>query len=155
MRRRGVGGRGDGGGAGARSASEGWLLRLRDCDERFLYAVCELSLLPEGLAAAASEAMAPLGWEAVLHGRKLYMLPAGLTKLRCVEYLVERLGVSGFAARRATRCSTPSCSPRPTARGARVTPSSSRGTLCPTACGSRTASTSTRPRRSRVRRSSS
>ena len=78
--------------------SEGWLLRLRDCDERFLYAVCELSLLPEGLAAAASEAMRPLGWEAVLHGRKLYMLPAGLTKLRCVEYLVERLGVPGFGA---------------------------------------------------------
>ena len=42
--------------------------------------------------------MRPLGWEAVLHGRKLYMLPAGLTKLRCVEYLVQRLGVSGFAA---------------------------------------------------------
>jgi hydroxymethylpyrimidine pyrophosphatase-like HAD family hydrolase len=78
--------------------SEGWLLRLRDCDERFLYAVCELALLPEGVAAAASEAMRPLGWEAVLHGRKLYLLPAGLTKLRCVEFLVERLGVSGFAA---------------------------------------------------------
>ena len=42
---------------GAAFGSEGWLLRLRDCDERFLYAVCELSLLPEGLAAAASEAM--------------------------------------------------------------------------------------------------
>jgi hydroxymethylpyrimidine pyrophosphatase-like HAD family hydrolase len=76
----------------------GWLLRVRDCDERFLYAVCEPSLLPEGLAAAASEAMRPLGGEAVLHGRKLYMLPAGLTKLRCVEYLVERTGASGFAS---------------------------------------------------------
>jgi hydroxymethylpyrimidine pyrophosphatase-like HAD family hydrolase len=78
--------------------SSEWMLRLRDCDERFLYAICDLAVLPEGVAAAASEAMRPLGWEAVLHGRKLYLLPAGLTKLRCVEFLVERLGVSGFAS---------------------------------------------------------
>ena len=77
---------------------EGWLLRVRDCDERFLYAICELARLPEGLAAAASEAMRPLGWQAVLHGRKLYLLPAGLTKLRCVEYLAERVGATVVAA---------------------------------------------------------
>ena len=80
------------------AGAESWLLRLRDCDERFLYAVCELARLPDGLAAAASEAMRPLGWEAVLHGRKLYLLPGGLTKLRCVAYLAERTGASGFAA---------------------------------------------------------
>lgn len=77
---------------------DGWLLRVRDCDGRFLYAICELPKLPDGLAAAASGAMAPLGWEAVLHGRKLYLLPAGLTKLRCVEHLAERAGAAGVLA---------------------------------------------------------
>jgi len=66
---------------------EGWLLRVRDCDARFLYAICDLDQLPAGTEAAAAEAMRPLGWAATLHGRKLYLLPAGLTKLRCVEYL--------------------------------------------------------------------
>lgn len=80
------------------AGEDGWLLRVRDCDERFLYAVCDPAKLPEGVAGAASEAMAPVGWEAVLHGRKLYMLPAGLTKLRCVEHLAERTGASRVLA---------------------------------------------------------
>jgi hypothetical protein len=65
----------------------GWLLRVRDCDARFLYAICDLSKLPSGTEEAAAEAMRPLGWAATLHGRKLYLLPAGLTKLRCAERL--------------------------------------------------------------------
>lgn len=75
-----------------------WLLRVRDCDERFLYAIVDLERLPAGAAAAAAEAMAPVGWEAVLHGRKLYLLPAGLTKLRCVEHLAERVGAERVLA---------------------------------------------------------
>ena len=78
--------------------ADGWLLRVRDCDERFIYAICELERLPDGLAAAAADAMRPLGWEAVLHGRKLYLLPTGLTKLRCVEHLAERAGASRVLA---------------------------------------------------------
>ena len=28
--------------------ADGWLLRVRDCDERFIYAACELERLPDG-----------------------------------------------------------------------------------------------------------
>jgi hypothetical protein len=73
---------------------DGWLLRVRDCDQRFLYAICELEKIPGGTEEAATEAMGPLGWAAILHGRKLYLLPAGLTKLACVE----RLGASTLLA---------------------------------------------------------
>lgn len=71
---------------------EGWLQRVRDCDARFIYAVCDAARLPPGLAGDAEAAMARLGWTAILHGRKLYALPAGLTKVACVAHLRERTG---------------------------------------------------------------
>ncbi len=80
------------------AGEEGWLLRVRACDSRFLYAICDPDRIPDGLAVAAEEAMAAIGWTAVLHGRKLYVLPVGLTKVACVEHLCVRLGVQHLMA---------------------------------------------------------
>lgn len=77
---------------------EHWLLRVRACDNRFLYAILDPERMPETLAADAEQAMAAIGWTAVLHGRKLYVLPVGLTKVACVEFLCERLGVQHLMA---------------------------------------------------------
>lgn len=71
---------------------DGWLLRLRRCEDRFLYAVCDLAKMPAGTRDAADDAVAGLGWQAVGHGRKLYVLPRPLTKLACAEHLRDRLG---------------------------------------------------------------
>ena len=132
-------------------ATGGWLLRLRDCDERFLYAVCELVAAAEGLAAAASEAMRRSAGRPSCTAEALHA-PAGLTKLRCVEYLVERLGVRASPAAGDSLLDAELLAAADRA-GARVTPSSWRGRLFQTGCGSRTASTSMPPRRSRAKRS--
>lgn len=78
--------------------SESWLLRLRDCDEVFLYGICELSAMPEGATLVAEDAMAAIGWQAILHGRKLYLLPAHVTKDACVAHLASRLGATTVVA---------------------------------------------------------
>lgn len=70
----------------------GWLRRVRDCDEHFLYAICEPDRMPAGAPREAQLAMDVLGWQAVLHGYKLYLLPAHLTKEACVAHVAERLG---------------------------------------------------------------
>ena len=69
-----------------------WLLRWRDCDGHFLYAILDLDRTPQGVEAAALAALRPVGWTAHLHGRKLYALPASLTKRAALERLEELLG---------------------------------------------------------------
>ncbi|WP_354702322.1 hypothetical protein DSM112329_02679 [Paraconexibacter sp. AEG42_29] len=70
-----------------------WMPLLRDCDERFLYSTLDLARIPPDLAAAAQSAMATIGWRAVLHGRKLYVLPHELCKGHAVRWLRDRLQV--------------------------------------------------------------
>lgn len=77
---------------------EGWLLRVRDCDAHFLYAILDVERLPEDAARRAQEHLRAFGWVAILHGRKLYVLPEHLTKEACVAHLAERLGVTTLVA---------------------------------------------------------
>lgn len=69
-----------------------WMPLLRDCDDRFLYCTLVLADAPADLEALATQVMEPLGWRAVLHGRKLYVLPVPLCKGRAVAWLRERIG---------------------------------------------------------------
>ena len=77
---------------------ESWLLRMRRCEDRFLYAICDLARTPPDARDQAQAAVAELGWEATLHGRKLYVLPAALTKVACVRHLQERLARADLLA---------------------------------------------------------
>lgn len=69
-----------------------WLQRWRDCEGVFLYAMCDLSQIPDDVEFAVREALAPLDWTAYLHGRKLYAIPRCVTKHEAAAYLNDLLG---------------------------------------------------------------
>lgn len=75
-----------------------WMPLLRDCDARFLYCTLLLDQTPADLATTALEAMQELGWRAVLHGRKLYVLPRELCKGHALRWLRGRLGADEVIA---------------------------------------------------------
>ena len=75
-----------------------WMPLLRDCDARFLYATLRLELIPADLQRRADEALGPLGWHAILHGRKLYALPLHICKGRALAHLRERTGADEVMA---------------------------------------------------------
>lgn len=75
-----------------------WMPLLRDCDGIFLYCTLDLNVSPRDLEARANELLAPLGWHAILHGRKLYSLPNGICKGRAARHLRERLDVDELMA---------------------------------------------------------
>ncbi len=75
-----------------------WMPLLRDCDGVFLYCTLDLDLRPADLQERANALFAPLGWHAILHGRKLYALPRGVCKGRAVRHLRERLGIEELMA---------------------------------------------------------
>jgi len=71
----------------------GWMHSLRDCDDRFLFTTIARTHAPPDLESIATQALAPLHWRAVWHGRKLYALPAALGKAPAAAYLRERLDI--------------------------------------------------------------
>lgn len=75
-----------------------WLGEWRPCDSHFVYAVCDPETTPPGIEEQASRAVEPLGWVAVKHGRKLYVLPRHLTKRAAAEHLIERLEIERVLA---------------------------------------------------------
>ncbi|MBJ7469905.1 MAG: hypothetical protein JHD16_01320 [Solirubrobacteraceae bacterium] len=75
-----------------------WMPLLRDCDGVFLYCTLKLDLSPRDLESRANQLFAPLGWRAILHGRKLYALPNGVCKGRAAQYLRERLEIDELMA---------------------------------------------------------
>lgn len=77
-------------------ADEGsWLLRWRDCEQRFLYAICDLDRTPAAVQDEARDLLAPLGWTAYLHARKLYALPTAITKEAAAAHVLDRLAGGG------------------------------------------------------------
>lgn len=75
-----------------------WMPLLRDCDGHFLYCTLDLAAMPADLEPRAQQCFAPLGWRAVLHGRKLYVLPNAICKGRAAAHLRERLGAEQLIA---------------------------------------------------------
>jgi len=71
----------------------GWMHSLRHCDDRFLFTTITRTQAPPDLESIAMQALAPLHWRAVWHGRKLYALPAALGKGPAAAYLRERLEI--------------------------------------------------------------
>lgn len=68
-----------------------WLTSLGDCHGRFLCVVIKRGAVPDGVEATAADLLARYGWHAVLHDRKLYLLPRGLSKGLALTHLRDRL----------------------------------------------------------------
>jgi hypothetical protein len=68
-----------------------WLLRRYDALGLFTYAiVAPDELAPEQVDAIEAQC-GEIGWQLSLQGRKLYLLPAGLTKQAATEHVLERI----------------------------------------------------------------
>lgn len=75
-----------------------WLGSWRSCETHFLYAVFDPDDAPPGTDAQAGRLLESLGWVAVRHGRKLYVLPRHLTKGAATEHLRDRLEIERLLA---------------------------------------------------------
>jgi hypothetical protein len=69
-----------------------FMLRLRTASELFCYAVVDRAALPAGWVEALAGWCAPRGWTVSLQGRKVYAVPAGLTKSAAAAEVLARAG---------------------------------------------------------------
>lgn len=69
-----------------------WTLSLRVADDLFCYAVVRLDLMPADVVPALVAWAAGRGWRVSVQGRKVYAVPASLTKSAAVAELARRLG---------------------------------------------------------------
>ncbi len=83
--------------ARARAAGKGWVRTIRDADGFFAYLVAtERSAIPP-LDAITAE-LAAGGWTVSVQGRKVYFVPAALTKEAALAEVMRRLGAHRLAA---------------------------------------------------------
>ncbi len=75
-----------------------WTKKLRIAEELFVYAVVERAELPSGFVAELTAWCAPRGWDVSLQGRKLYCVPASLTKGKAIAEVARRTGASTVLA---------------------------------------------------------
>jgi hypothetical protein len=75
-----------------RGRSGPYVLRLRTASELFCYAVVDRAALPTGWVEALAAWCAPRGWTVSLQGRKVYAVPAGLTKSAAAAEVLARSG---------------------------------------------------------------
>jgi hypothetical protein len=75
-----------------------WTLKLRSADDLFCYAVIERQALPAAFLDEVTGWCLDRGWHTSLQGRKLYFVPAPLTKSAAVVEVCRRVGATGFAA---------------------------------------------------------
>jgi hypothetical protein len=69
-----------------------FVLALREASELFAYAVVDRAALPDGWVDELASWCAPRGWTVSLQGRKVYAVPAGLTKSAAAAEVVARCG---------------------------------------------------------------
>jgi hypothetical protein len=69
-----------------------FVLTLREASGLFAYAVVDRSALPDGWVDELAAWCAPRGWTVSLQGRKVYAVPAGLTKSAAATEVVARCG---------------------------------------------------------------
>lgn len=70
----------------------GWTLSVRVADDLFCYAVVDVAAMPDDVVPALSRWAGTRGWRVSMQGRKVYVVPAGLTKSAAVRELARRLG---------------------------------------------------------------
>ncbi|MDP9436927.1 MAG: hypothetical protein M3P93_17790 [Actinomycetota bacterium] len=80
-------------------ATGGWVRTVRTAEDLFVYLVAQRrdDVPPDWLAALAAD-LAPRGWTVSVQGRKVYAVPAGLTKAAAVERLAGLLGADVLLA---------------------------------------------------------
>ncbi|MBB2988498.1 HAD family hydrolase [Terracoccus luteus] len=72
--------------------------KVRDAAGLFCYAVVNRSMLPSGWLEDLTEFADERAWGVSLQGRKVYLVPAPLTKAAAAAEVAQRLGVSTMAA---------------------------------------------------------
>jgi hypothetical protein len=68
-----------------------WTLKLRDADGLFCYAVVDRDAMPAGFVVEIAAWARARGWTTSLQGRKLYWVPAPLTKSAAVAEIAHRI----------------------------------------------------------------
>ena len=106
-----------------RATAGPFVLALRVASDLFVYAVVDRAALPDGWVDALAAWCAPRGWAVSLQGRKVYAVPRPLTKSAAAAGDPRPARRRHRCSRRATRCSTPTCSTSPTRRSAPPTAS--------------------------------
>jgi len=69
-----------------------FMLSLREASELFVYSVVDRPALPDGWVDELTGWCAARGWTVSLQGRKVYAVPAGLTKSAAAKEVVARCG---------------------------------------------------------------
>jgi hypothetical protein len=82
----------------AHSCRAEWTTKLRNARGLFCYAVVHRRLLPTGFLEESAQWAAERGWRQSLQGRKLYWVPAPLTKSAAVAEVVARTGAGTVLA---------------------------------------------------------
>lgn len=72
--------------------------RIRTAEETFIYAIVERADLPAGYVEELTEWCAERGWVVSLQGRKLYCVPAAVTKETAVAEVMRRAGAGTLVA---------------------------------------------------------
>ncbi|WZH54186.1 MAG: HAD family hydrolase [Nocardioides alkalitolerans] len=75
-----------------------WVRKVRDAEERFCYAVVEPAETPAEWYDEVHGAARDLGWVVSVQGRKVYVIPPGLTKEAAVAEVARRVGAGAVAA---------------------------------------------------------
>jgi hydroxymethylpyrimidine pyrophosphatase-like HAD family hydrolase len=75
-----------------------WLLRLRDAEQAFCYAIIDRDAAPAAELDALRAWCAERGWTVSVQGRKLYCVPDPLTKTAAVAEVARRSGATVVAA---------------------------------------------------------
>ncbi len=73
-------------------ASGSWVRSRRIADDLFCYLVVDVAAMPRTFLGALTSWCADLGWVVSMQGRKIYALPAGLTKEAAIAEVVRRVG---------------------------------------------------------------
>ena len=71
-------------------AFSGWILRLHRAEDLFVYAIVDREVMPEAFLADLEAECAAAGWTVSVQGRKLYCVPAPVTKSRALAEVAGR-----------------------------------------------------------------
>ncbi|MBA3523119.1 MAG: HAD family hydrolase, partial [Geodermatophilaceae bacterium] len=78
----------------AAQADAPWLLRAREADDLFCYAIVDRALLSADVLSGLAGWAAERGWTVSLQGRKLYVVPTPLTKSAAAAEVAVRAGAT-------------------------------------------------------------